>query len=76
MAAKAKSGDFKALAKGMGLTVKESQDFTEQGSVEGLGPASSLASAFTLDPGNASSVVNVNGNDVAFKAVSHTPAAE
>ena len=75
-AAQAKSGDFKALAKGMGLTVKESQDFTEQGSVEGLGPASSLASAFTLDPGNASSVVNVNGNDVVFKVVSHTPADE
>ena len=75
-AAQAKSGDFKALAKGMGLTVKESQDFTEQGSVEGLGPASSLASAFTLDPGNTSSVVNVNGNDVVFKVVSHTPADE
>ncbi len=75
-AAQAKSGDFKAVARSMGLTVKESKDFTQEGSVEGLGPASSLGSAFELDPGKSSDVVNVNGNDVVFKVVSHTLADE
>ncbi|MGE5327528.1 MAG: peptidyl-prolyl cis-trans isomerase, partial [Deltaproteobacteria bacterium] len=36
-AQKVAAGDFKAVAKAMGLTVKESKDFTQQDSVEGLG---------------------------------------
>jgi peptidyl-prolyl cis-trans isomerase D len=75
-AAKAKSGDFKAVARSMGLTVKESKDFTEQGSVEGLGPAGPFASAFKLDPGKTSDVVSVSGNDVVFSVISHTPPDE
>jgi peptidyl-prolyl cis-trans isomerase D len=75
-AAQAKSGDFKAVARKMGLTVKESKDFTEEGSVEGLGPASSLAAAFKLDPGKTSDVVSVNGNPVVFSVISRTPANE
>jgi peptidyl-prolyl cis-trans isomerase D len=75
-AAKAKSGDFGAVARAMGVAVKESKDFTQQSSVEGLGPASALASAFRLDPGKTSAVVSVNGNDVVFRVVSHTPADE
>lgn len=75
-AAQAKSGDFKAAARALGLTVKESKDFSEQESVEGLGPASDLAAAFKLDPGKTSDVASVNGNDVVFSVISHTPANE
>jgi peptidyl-prolyl cis-trans isomerase D len=75
-AAQAKSADFKTVARTTGLTVKESKDFTQQDSVEGLGPASALAAAFKLDPGKTSDVANVNGNDVVFQVVARTPANE
>jgi peptidyl-prolyl cis-trans isomerase D len=75
-AQKAAAGDFKGVAKAMGLTVKESGDFTAEGSVEGLGPASSLSDAFKLDPGKTSGVETAGTNDVVFQVVSHTPANE
>ncbi len=75
-AGKAKSGDFKAAARGMGLAVKESKDFTERDFVEGLGSASDLTGAFKLAPGKASEVVSVGGNHAVFVVTSRTPADE
>ena len=73
-AAQAKTGDFAKAAKAAGLTVKESKDFSEQESVEGLGSGAQLAPAFTLMPGQTSDVVPMGANSVVFRVVSHTPA--
>lgn len=77
-AALAAKGDFKAVARGMGLTVSESKDFTQQSQdyVPGLGPGSALAEAFRLQPGQTSDVVAVGGNSVVFRTLSRTPANE
>ena len=75
-ATKCKSGDFRKLAQAAKLTVKESKDFTAQDSVEGVGSASQIASAFTLAPGQTSDVIAVGGNQVVFRVVSVTPANE
>jgi peptidyl-prolyl cis-trans isomerase D len=76
LAAKAKSGDFKKAAQAMGLAVKESKDFTQQESVEGVGSGSQLAAAFTLAPGQASDAVSLGANRVVFRVLARTPAAE
>jgi peptidyl-prolyl cis-trans isomerase D len=75
-AAQAKKGDFKAVARSMGLTVSESKDFTEQAQdyVPGLGPGSALADAFTLSIGQTSGVVKVGNNRVVFSVLARTPA--
>ena len=74
LAAQAKTGDFAKIAKADGLTVKESKDFTQQDSVEGVGSGSQLSTAFTLNPGQTSDPVSVGTNGVVFRVVSHTPA--
>ena len=73
---RAKSGDFKAVARSMGLAVKESKDFTQRDFVEGLGSASDLTGAFKLAPGQASDVVSVGGNQAIFVVTSRAPADE
>jgi peptidyl-prolyl cis-trans isomerase D len=75
-AVKAKSGDFKKVAQAMGLTVKESKDFTHQDYVEGVGSGAQLAAAFTLAEGQTSDAVQVGRNRVVFRVVAHTSAAE
>jgi peptidyl-prolyl cis-trans isomerase D len=75
-ASKAASGDFKAVARAMGVEVKESKDFTQRDYLDDLGPASGLTGAFTLAPGKTSDAVNVNGNQVVFRVDSRTPANE
>ncbi len=75
-ATKAKSGDFKKVAQAMGLTVKESKDFTQRDFVEGVGSGSQLSSAFTLPEGQASDAVQVSGNRVVFRVVSRTAPPE
>jgi len=75
-AAKVKSGDFKKQAQAMGLSVKESKDFTQQDYVEGLGSGSQLSAAFTRAPGETSDVVSLGGNRVVFRVAARTPAAE
>jgi peptidyl-prolyl cis-trans isomerase D len=76
-AAQAKTGDFQKVARTLGLTVKESKDFSSQDYVEGVGSGSQLAEAFTLNPGQTSGVVPVGtGNSVVFRVVSHTPPNE
>jgi peptidyl-prolyl cis-trans isomerase D len=73
-AAQVKTGDFAKIAKADGLTAKESKDFTQQDSIEGVGSGSQLAAAFTLQVGQASGVISLGGNSVVFRVVSHTPA--
>jgi len=75
-AAKVKSGDFKKQAQAMGLSVKESKDFTQQDYVEGLGSGSQLSAAFARAPGETSDVVSLGGNRVVFRVAARTPAAE
>ena len=75
-AAKVKSGDFKKQAQAMGLSVKESKDFTQQDYVEGVGSGSQLSAAFARAPGETSDVVSLGGNRVVFRVVARTPAAE
>jgi peptidyl-prolyl cis-trans isomerase D len=66
--------DFAKVAKAEGLTVKESKDFTQQDSVEGVGSGLQLSAAFTLKVGQTSDVISVGENSVVFRVVSHTPA--
>ncbi len=75
-AAQAKSGEFKAAARKLSLTVKESKDFARQDYVEGVGPGTALAAAFSLGPGATSDVVTVGGTSVVFRVVAQTPANE
>ena len=72
----AKTQDFDKAAKSLGLTSKESTDFSANEYVEGLGSASQLTDAFTLNPGQVSGVITAGTNQVLFKVVSHTPANE
>jgi len=72
--AQVQKGDFAKAAKADGLTAKESKDFTEQDSVEGVGSGSQLSAAFTLKEGQTSDVVPLGDNSVVFRVVSHTPA--
>ncbi|MGD0011272.1 MAG: peptidyl-prolyl cis-trans isomerase [Terriglobia bacterium] len=73
-AAQVKTGDFAKIAKADGLTAKESKDFTQQDSIEGVGSGSQLSAAFTLNPGQTSDVISLRANSVVFRVVSHTPA--
>jgi peptidyl-prolyl cis-trans isomerase D len=73
-AAQVKTGDFAKIAKADGLTAKESKDFTQQDSIEGVGSGSQLSAAFTLQVGQTSDVISLGANRVVFRVVSHTPA--
>ncbi len=72
----AKTQDFDKAAKSLGLTPKESNDFAASEYVEGIGSATQLSDAFTLNPGQVSGVITAGSNQVLFKVVSHTPANE
>lgn len=72
----AKAGDFQALARAAGLTVKESNDFTQQDYIEGVGSGSQFAAAFTLAPGQTGEPVSVGVNTVVFRVAAHTSANE
>ena len=73
-AAQVKTGDFAKIAKADGLTAKESKDFTQQDSIEGVGSGSQLSAAFALQAGQTSDVIPLRENSVVFGVVSHTPA--
>jgi len=75
-AAKAKTGDFKKVAQSMGLSPKESKDFSTQDYIEGVGSGSSLPTAFTLAEGQTSESVAVGNNHVVFRVVARTAAGE
>jgi hypothetical protein len=68
----AKTEDFDKAAKSLGLSPKESNDFSENEYVEGVGSGSQLGDAFTLNPGQVSGVISAGTNQVLFKVVSHT----
>jgi peptidyl-prolyl cis-trans isomerase D len=68
----AKTQDFDKAAKSLGLSPKESNDFSENEYVEGVGSGSQLGDAFTLNPGQVSGVISAGTNQVLFKVVSHT----
>jgi peptidyl-prolyl cis-trans isomerase D len=72
-AEKCKTQDFKAVARALKLTPKESKDFTAEGTVESVGSASSLPAAFTLAVGKTSGVIPEGGNSVVLNVLSHTP---
>jgi peptidyl-prolyl cis-trans isomerase D len=72
----AKTQDFDKAAKSLDLTPKESNDFSANEYVEGVGSASQLSDAFTLNPGQVSGVISAGTNQVLFKVVSHTQASE
>jgi peptidyl-prolyl cis-trans isomerase D len=75
-AAQAKKGNFAKVAKAMGLSIKESKEFTQQDYVEGVGSGSQLSAAFTLPVGEASDAVAVGTNRVVFRVVARTPPQE
>ncbi|MGH9351563.1 MAG: peptidylprolyl isomerase [Terriglobia bacterium] len=75
-AQEAGSGNFAKLAQAAGYKVQQSQDFTQQDQVQDGIPASALASAFTLKPGQTSSAIPIGSTYVVFQVVSHTPANE
>jgi len=72
----AKTEDFDKAAKSLGLTSKQSNDFSANEYVEGVGSGTQLSDAFTLNPGQVSGVISAGTNQVLFKVVSHTPANE
>jgi peptidyl-prolyl cis-trans isomerase D len=72
----AKKGDFARLAKAGGYNLQESKDFTQQDTVPNLGPGQGVPEAFTLQPGQTSGVVSVEGNDVVIHVLAHTPPDE
>ncbi|MGH9469015.1 MAG: peptidylprolyl isomerase, partial [Terriglobia bacterium] len=75
-AQQAKNGNFAKLAKADGYAVKQSKDFTSQDQLADMIPASSLSSAFTLQPGQTSNAIGIGATYVVFQVVSHTPASE
>ena len=72
----AKTEDFDEAAKSLGLTSKQSNDFSANEYVEGVGSGTQLSDAFTLNPGQVSGVISAGTNQVLFKVVSRTPANE
>lgn len=72
-AKQARKGDFAKLARANHYDLQVSQDFTQQDSVPNLGPGQGVPEAFTLNPGQTSGVLSVEGNDVVIHVLSHTP---
>ena len=76
LVAKANSmgGDLEKASKSLGLEVKNPPEFDRSGAVEGLGPASSIADAFTRPAGSVFGPIPVQGNRIVVKVVSHVAA--
>ncbi|HLG96252.1 MAG TPA: peptidyl-prolyl cis-trans isomerase [Bryobacteraceae bacterium] len=66
---KANGGDLHAAAKSMGLEVKTADFFSRDGAAEGIGPARSLADAFTKPDGSIIGPVSVAGQTIVGKVV-------
>lgn len=75
-AARAKTGEFKAVARSMGLTVKESKEFAQQDSLPDLGSTAALSEAFVTAPGQTSDAVQIASGEVVFRVISRTPPNE
>jgi len=58
---KTAGGDLGKVAKELGLTVKETQEFNRQGFADGIGPASAVLAAFGKNVGELAGPVTVDG---------------
>ncbi len=75
-AARVKTADFRKVAAQMGLTVKESKDFTRSDDLGDMITGAEVSSAFTLPPGQTSGVIPAGPNQLVFRVLSRTPADE
>ena len=66
---KSNGGDLNAVAKSMGLEVKNTDFFSRQGAVEGVGSASYFSDAFTKPIGTDLGAVNVGNQTVVAKVL-------
>ncbi len=74
-AADLKSGkDIKEVAKTYGVEVKTPEPFTRIGAIEGVGPASILAAAFTQPAGSIVGPATVSGQTIVAKVLEQIPA--
>lgn len=67
--AKALDGDLKKAAKEFGAEVKTSEPFTREGSIPGLGGASTVGAAFTSPPHSVHGPVSAGADQVVYKIV-------
>jgi peptidyl-prolyl cis-trans isomerase D len=67
-------GDLAKAAKAMGLEIKTSDEFARDGNVEGIGPASYVADAFSRPDGTVFGPVAGGGNTLVGKVLAHAPA--
>jgi len=58
---KTANGDLAQIAKELGLTVKQTQEFNRQGFADGIGPASAVIEAFNRTPGQLAGPTTVDG---------------
>ncbi len=70
----AENGDLKKVAQQMGMEVKTTQDFTQDGAADGIGPATAMPQAFTLPVGAVFGPISLAEPRFVCKVVSHTPA--
>jgi peptidyl-prolyl cis-trans isomerase D len=70
--ARAMGGDLEKAAKGMGLTVKTSDEVTRSGAIEGLGSASYIQDAFGSKEGTVFGPIPTPDGTVIGRVVSHT----
>ncbi len=69
--AKAEGGDLEKAAKAMGLEVKTSDEFTRQGSIEKVGPASYFSDAFAKPAGSLVGPVQTPDATIVAKVIAH-----
>jgi peptidyl-prolyl cis-trans isomerase D len=72
--AKAAGGDLAKVAKGMGLTVKTSDEIGRTGAIEGLGSANYIQDGFKLPEGSVFGPIPVPDGVVVAKVVKRIPA--
>jgi peptidyl-prolyl cis-trans isomerase D len=72
--ARAENGDLKKVAQQMGLELKTTQEFTQEGAADGIGPASAMPQAFVQPVGSVFGPISVAEPRFVCKIVSRTPA--
>ena len=73
-ALKANGGDLKAVAKSVGLEVKTTSEFTQDGAAEGLGPASAMKEVFTKKVGEIAGPIQIQEKIIFAKVAAKTDA--
>jgi peptidyl-prolyl cis-trans isomerase D len=74
LAKRAKGGEnFASAAKSLGVDVKTSEPFSRSGSIQDVGSAKQLASAFTLPVGQTGDPVALGQNWVVYSVAQHDP---